>query len=123
MRPAVEAARRLKPLLAAHAKALREGRADDLRELDPAIRHALGVLSALAAGPLPAALAEELRQLKALTESARPWNARRQAHVEQSLEALSTGHAGLSQRQQMRTYGRSGGFGGAAVPGNGFGRA
>jgi hypothetical protein len=123
MHYSVEAARRLKPLLAAHAKALREGRADDLQELNPRVQHALGVLSALATGPLPPALADELRQLMTLAASAQPWVARRRANVEQSLEALAQGNAGLKQRQEMRTYGMRGGFGGAMPRGTGFGRA
>jgi hypothetical protein len=120
---AVEAARRLRPLLAAHAQALREGRADDLRELNAKMQHALGVLSALAVGPLPPALADELRQLIVLSSGSQAWVARRQAGVEQSLEALAHGHAGLTQRQEMRTYGMRGGYGGQMPRGTGFGRA
>ena len=121
--PATEAARHLKPLLAAHAKALREGRADDLQQLNPRIQHALGILSALATGPLPQSLADELRQLMVLAGSARPWVARRQANVQVSLAALAQGNERLRQRQEMGTYGARGGFAAGGPRSTGFGRA
>ena len=120
---AVEAARRIKPLLAAHAKALREGRADDLQDLNARLQHALGVLSALAVGPLPPAFADELRQLMVLSSSSQNWAARRQTTVDQSLETLAQGSAGLRQRQEMRTYGMRGGYSGGGARGTAFGRA